>query len=198
MRILALSDQESPWLWDYLDRRRLEGIDLILSCGDLNAVYLSFLATMSSVPVLYVHGNHDAKYKTRAPEGCICVDDMIYKYKGLRILGLGGSIRYKDDDWQFTESEMRSRIKKLRFSIWKNKGFDILLTHAPAKGLHDGEDLPHHGFEAFNELMDKYEPNYFIHGHVHMNYGRDHVREDERGKTHVINAYERYVIEIPD
>ena len=95
---------------------------------------------------------------------------MIYKYKGLRILGLGGSIRYKDDDWQFTESEMRSRIKKLRFSIWKNKGFDILLTHAPAKGLHDGEDLPHHGFEAFNELMDKYEPNYFIHGHVHMNY----------------------------
>ena len=126
------------------------------------------------------------------------MDDMIYKYKGLRILGLGGSIRYKDDDWQFTESEMRSRIKKLRFSIWKNKGFDILLTHAPAKGLHDGEDLPHHGFEAFNELMDKYEPNYFIHGHVHMNYGRDHVREDERGKTHVINAYERYVIEIPD
>ena len=46
--------------------------------------------------------------------------------------------------------------------------------------------------------MDKYEPNYFIHGHVHMNYGRSHVREDERGKTRVINAFERYMIDIPD
>ena len=153
---------------------------------------------MASVPVLYVHGNHDAKYSTRAPEGCICIDDMIYNYKGLRILGLGGSMRYKDDDWQFTEDEMRARVRKMRFPIWRNKGFDVLMTHAPAKGLHDGEDLPHHGFHVFNELMDKYKPGFFVHGHVHMNYGRDHVREDERGNTRVINAFERYIIEIPD
>ncbi len=198
MRVLLLADIESKALWDFYRREELEGVDLILSCGDLNAEYLSFLATMSSAPVLYVHGNHDAKYRTRPPEGCICVDDTVYNYKGLRILGLGGSMRYKDDDWQYTESEMRTRIKKLRFKIWRSRGFDILLTHAPAKDLNDGEDLPHHGFEIFNELMDKYEPNYFIHGHVHMNYGRSHVREDERGKTRVINAFERYMIDIPD
>ena len=198
MRVLLLADIESKALWDFYRREELEGVDLILSCGDLNAEYLSCLATMSSAPVLYVHGNHDAKYRTRPPEGCICVDDTVYNYKGLRILGLGGSMRYKDDDWQYTESEMRTRIKKLRFKIWRSRGFDILLTHAPAKDLNDGEDLPHHGFEIFNELMDKYEPNYFIHGHVHMNYGRSHVREDERGKTRVINAFERYMIDIPD
>ena len=198
MRVLLLADIESKALWDFYRREELEGVDLILSCGDLNAEYLSFLATKSSAPVLYVHGNHDAKYRTRPPEGCICVDDTVYNYKGLRILGLGGSMRYKDDDWQYTESEMRTRIKKLRFKIWRSRGFDILLTHAPAKDLNDGEDLPHHGFEIFNELMDKYEPNYFIHGHVHMNYGRSHVREDERGKTRVINAFERYMIDIPD
>ncbi len=198
MKILLLADVECKALWDFYRKEELEGVGLILSCGDLNAEYLSFLATMSSAPVLYVHGNHDAKYKSRAPEGCICIDDCVYQYKGIRILGLGGSMRYKDDDWQFTEDEMRARVRRLRFPIWRSKGFDILLTHAPAKGLHDGEDLPHHGFQVFHDLMDKYQPGYFIHGHVHMNYGRDHVREDERGKTRVINAFERYVIEVPD
>ena len=59
MRILALSDHESPYLWDYFTRDKLDGIDLILSCGDLKAEYLSFLATFAHRPVLYVHGNHD-------------------------------------------------------------------------------------------------------------------------------------------
>ena len=198
MRVLVLADVECKALWDFYRREELEGVELILSCGDLNAEYLSFLATMASVPVLYVHGNHDEKYKVRGPEGCFCNDDTFYNYKGLRILGLGGSMRYKDDDWQFTESEMCARVKKMRFPIWRSKGFDILLTHAPAKGLHDGEDLPHFGFQVFNDLMDKYQPGFFIHGHVHMNYGRDHVREDERGKTRVINAFERYIFEIPE
>ena len=63
MRILALADEEAPALYDHFDKSRLEGIDLIISCGDLNPRYLSFLATFASVPVLYVHGNHDEKYK---------------------------------------------------------------------------------------------------------------------------------------
>ena len=59
MKILALSDQECPWLWDYLDRHRLGEIDLILSCGDLKPQYLSFIVTFARAPLLYVHGNHD-------------------------------------------------------------------------------------------------------------------------------------------
>ncbi len=198
MKILLLADEESKALWDFYRKEELEGIDLILSSGDLNAEYLSFLATMKSVPLLYVHGNHDVKYKYNEPAGCICIEDMIYTYKGLRILGLGGSMRYKNDDWQYTESEMRRRVGRLRYSLWRNKGFDLLLTHAPAKGVNDGDDLPHRGFEVFRQLLDKYEPGYFVHGHVHMNYRREYIREDIYKNTLVINAYERYVIEIPD
>ena len=47
MKIMVLADKESPWLWDYFDKSKLEGIDLILSCGDLHPQYLSFLATFS-------------------------------------------------------------------------------------------------------------------------------------------------------
>ena len=198
MNIMVMADHESKSLYDYYDPGKLEGIDLIISCGDLDADYLSFFATLCHVPVIYVRGNHDRRYEVKPPEGCICIEDDIFVYKGVRILGLGGSMRYKNDDWQYTEEQMRSRIRKMWYPLWREKGFDILLTHAPAKGIHDGTDLPHMGFEVFKKLMDKYNPGYFIHGHVHMNYGRDHVREDLYKSTRVINAFERYIIEIPD
>ena len=50
MKLLLLSDKESPYLWDYYQPGRLDGIDLILSCGDLKSNYLSFLVTMGRAP----------------------------------------------------------------------------------------------------------------------------------------------------
>ena len=43
MKILAISDVPSKLLWDESVRKRLEGIDLILSCGDLPKKYLEYL-----------------------------------------------------------------------------------------------------------------------------------------------------------
>lgn len=192
MNILVLADEESKSLWDFYDETKLKDVDLILSAGDLNPHYLSFLVTMAKAPVLYVHGNHDDKYEHTPPEGCLCIEDQIYVYEGIRILGLGGSMRYKPGINQYTEKEMQKRIKKLRFQLFRNRGFDILLTHSPARGLNDGEDLPHQGFGCFTTLMDKYQPKYFIHGHVHMSYGRQHKRLDLYGNTQVINAYEKF------
>ena len=198
MRILAIADEESKYLWDFFEKEKLEGIDLILSSGDLNPRYLSFLATFTSAPVLYVHGNHDDKYERIPPEGCICIEDQIYEHEGVRILGLGGSMRYRPGVNQYTEKEMVKRVKKLRFKLFRKKGFDILLTHSPAYQLNDGRDLPHQGFKVFNTLMDKYKPRFFIHGHVHMAYGRQHKRYDQYGDTHVINAFERCVFDFDD
>lgn len=198
MRILAIADEESKALWDCYEKSRLEGIDLIISCGDLDPHYLSFLVTMTSVPVLYVHGNHDGKYEENPPEGCICIEDQIYVYKGIRILGLGGSMRYKTGAHQYTEWQMKRRAAKLRFKLFQKRGIDILVTHAPAYQLNDGRDLPHQGFQVFRTLMEKYRPKYFLHGHVHMSYGRKHKRYDRYQDTHIINAYERCVFEFED
>ena len=182
MRILAIADHESKSLWDFFDKSKLEGIDLIISCGDLDPRYLSFLVTLSSVPV----------------EGCICIEDTIYVHEGVRILGLGGCRRYKPGPHMYTEKEMRRRVRKLWFQLFRKKGFDILVTHAPAYELNDGEDLPHRGFYVFRELMEKYRPRYFLHGHVHMTYGRKHKRYDRYMDTHVINVYEKCEIEFED
>ena len=89
VKILAISDVPSELLWDESVRRRLEGIDLILSCGDLPKKYLEYLTNFTAAPILYVHGNHDGSYKGAEPGGCICVDDAVYVWKGLRIMGLG-------------------------------------------------------------------------------------------------------------
>lgn len=195
MRILAVSDVESKLLWDYYKRGMLDGIDLIISCGDLDPRYLSFLVTMATVPVLYVHGNHDSKYESIPPEGCTCIEDEIYVYNGIRILGLGGSMRYKPGGHQYTEKEMQRRIRRLRYKLWRHGGVDILVAHAPAYQLNDGRDLPHQGFRAFCDFMEKYKPKFFLHGHVHMSYGRRHKRYDKYRDTHVINAYERCIFD---
>lgn len=198
MRILAVADEESKALWDYFDKSMLAGIDLIISCGDLDPQYLSFLATFSDVPVLYVHGNHDKVYKKMPPEGCICIEDKIFVYKGVRVLGLGGSMRYTKGDHQYTEWEMRKRAARLRFPIFVKRGFDILVTHAPAYQLNDGRDLPHQGFGVFLKLMERYRPKYFLHGHMHFSYGKRQKRFDRYMDTCVINAYEKYVFEYED
>ena len=198
MKILAIADDESKSLWDYFDKSKLEGIDLIISCGDLDPAYLSFLVTLACVPVLYVNGNHDKKYEQSPPEGCICIEDRIYVHEGVRILGLGGSMRYKKGPYQYTERQMRNRISRLWFRILRKRGFDILVTHAPAYQLNDGRDLPHKGFRVFKSLMEKYRPKYFLHGHVHMSYGRRHKRYDKYMDTHVVNAFEKCVFDFED
>ena len=52
--------------------------------------------------------------------------------------------------------------------------------------------------EAFRKLLDRHHPRFLVHGHVHMTYGQNTEREIEYNGTSVVNAYERYIIEIPD
>ena len=198
MKIMVLADVADKALWDYLDRRLLEGIDLILSAGDLPAEYLSFLTCFTNAPILYVHGNHDKGYDRKPPEGCTCVDDDICVVNGVRVLGLGGSMRYRPNEpYMHTERQVARRARKLWWKLRRNKGFDILLAHAPAKGIGDLEDLPHQGFETFLTLMDRWRPRYLVYGHVHQEYGAlGFQRERQYGETVCVNAYKRYIIEI--
>ena len=197
MKILAVSDEECPALWDYYVPGRLKEYDLIIGCGDLNSKYLEFLATMGRSPVIYVPGNHDVRYTQEPPEGCDCIDGHFVTFNGVRILGLGGCRKYHPGPFQVTERQMRRKIRKLAFQLWLHKGVDIVVTHAPPSGVGDGDDQAHWGFEALLKLIDKYHPTYLLHGHVHANYG-EFVREREYNGTKVINVWERYVLDVPE
>lgn len=198
MKILVLSDEECPAYYEYYTEGKLKEFDLILSCGDLRSSYLSFIVTVAKVPVLYVHGNHDTGYDQKPPEGCDCIEDLLVVYKGLRILGLGGCRRYHPGKHQYTDREMRARIRKLKWKLWRHGGVDIVVTHAPPEGVGDDADPAHRGFGAFLKLMKNHRPRYLLHGHVHMNYGTGMIRERQYGDTKVINCCERYILDIPD
>ena len=198
MKVLLLSDVECPALWDYFRPERLGGADLIISCGDLKREYLEFLVTMSNKPVFYVPGNHDSRYTENPPEGCECLDDTVMVYRGIRFIGFGGCKRYSQETYQYTEEEMEKRIRRAHRQIRRHRGIDVVVTHAAPSGLGDRADPAHQGFNCFLKLMEKYSPSYLVHGHVHMNYDSDIPRVMTYGQTTVINAYERYLLEIPE
>lgn len=196
MKIMLISDEEDRGLWDYFKKEKLEGADLIISAGDLKAVYLSFLVTLANRPLLYVHGNHDGSYDKWPPEGCDCIDDKLVTINGVRILGLGGSMLYNGGPYQYTEKQMRWRIWKLQGKIRRAGGVDIVVTHAPIRGYGDQDNLPHRGFEAFLPLLDKWKPKYLVHGHVHQRYGTGWERTRQYGETTIINACGKTFIEL--
>ncbi len=196
MKILTVSDQVEPQLYEHFRAERFAGIDLILSCGDLPPEYLYFLVTMLNVPVYYVRGNHDVRLDGYRPEGCFDLDAKLVRFKGLRIMGLEGSHWYNGKPHQYTERQMQKKILKVRPMMWWHKGVDIIITHAPPRHIHDAEDPCHRGFECFRHLIEKFAPPFFIHGHMHFNYTIQKRRLTQIDNTKVINSYGHYIFEI--
>jgi predicted phosphoesterases, related to the icc protein len=195
MKILVLADAESTYIWDHFDPEAFAGVDLVISCGDLKASYLSFIVTMLPVPLLYVPGNHDSDYLRNPPLGCDSIDDQVVTVKGLRIMGLGGSYRYKPGPFQYNEAEMTKRVKAISRKIEKAGGIDLMVTHSPSLGLYETTDLPHRGFDSFNQILETYKPSYFLHGHVHMNYSHKIKRRQQIMQTTAINGYQYYIFD---
>lgn len=196
MKIVAIADVERSSLTTGFEPERMRGVNMILSCGDLPARYLEHVVTMANIPLLYVPGNHDTAYWQHAPEGCDNIDGKIVEVDGVRIMGLGGSLKYNDRVYGFSEHEMRRRAIRLAFQAKLTGGVDIVLTHTPPLGYGDLEDFPHQGFDAFNTIMELLHPVYLVHGHVHMEYGRIPRVIDHPSGTKIVNAYGSYALEL--
>ena len=200
MQVLTVADEVVPAIYSLNVKQRFADVKLVLGCGDLPFYYLEFIVTMLGVGCLYVRGNHDGPEESAdgeiilEPRGCISVDGRARQHGGLLVAGLGGSIRYntKGHD-QYTEPQMAVRVWRLAPRLLLNKlrygrYLDVMLTHAPPLGIHNGTDFPHRGFGAFLALMRRYEPRYLIHGHIHLSYGFGSVTETRYHKTTVLNT----------
>ena len=202
MKILCVSDQIDPLVYSNSIKNRFADIDLILSAGDLPMDYLDFIVSSQNKPLLFVFGNHHAEKLTENAfqgYGSTHVDSKICREGGLIIAGLGGSLRYNRGPNQYSDFQMYFKIVKLIPGLLYNRLFygrfvDILLTHAPPKGIHDKKDPCHRGFKAFLGFIKTFKPKYLIHGHIHL-YDLADVRRTRRMETEVINAYSHYVID---
>lgn len=214
-RILAVADEPQPGIESLLAEVRP---DLVLSCGDLPWDELERIVDLANVALLFVPGNHDPALTPTSgrspypltisnphledppgPLGCVHLDGRIEDAAGLRLAGLGGSVRYREGPNQYTQAEMARRARRLarraqRRGRRDRRGVDVLIAHSPPKGLGDGEDRAHEGFEAFHALVRRVRPRLLLHGHVHP-YG---LEQPDRfiDDTRVINVVPFKVIEI--
>lgn len=200
MKILCISDTVMPQLESAANlRRRYSDIDLILSSGDLPLSYLDFITTMLGVPLYYVRGNHDERY-IKEPPGGVDLHQRFVKYKGVTFFGLEGSINYNNGKIQYTQAEMNwmvlSAAPHLRYRRWRyGYSVDVFVTHSPAWGIHDAEDLPHRGFKGFLNFLKWYRPRYMVHGHVHT-WDRRTTVSTKHLDTHILNINPYTVIEV--
>ncbi len=207
MRILAIADEVSPVIHSENFPRNLPPFDLVLSAGDMPGHVLEFVATKVKVPVLYVMGNHghdylrDEKGRLSLPGGCINVHGRAVKVGDVIVAGLEGSARYRPGPHQYSELEMALLAHRLTPQLLLNKlrygrAVDILLTHAPPKGPHEGEDFPHRGFGAFNHFLERWRPKLHVHGHVHLKGANDPREYVTESGVRVVNAYNFTFIEL--
>jgi Icc-related predicted phosphoesterase len=198
MKLLCVSDIVVPELYPEFKPGRLGPVDLVISCGDLPPEYLVFLLSTFDVPVYYVRGNHDIRYDGKPPAGCTDLHGRVVRHGPLRILGLEGSRWYNGGPNQYTESQMRQMVWRLRPKIWWQGGLDLVVTHAPPRFIHDAEDLCHRGFRTFRQVIKWYAPRYFLHGHIHTHFNNPSERITRQGKTRVMNCYGCCELEIDD
>jgi hypothetical protein len=214
VRVLAVSDEVDERLWGPEVRRLAP--DLVVGCGDVSFELLGGLAEATGAPLVFVPGNHDpdiAGYKSTAqglvvragfvtrapwPDGTINADGRIVDAAGLRLAGLGGSIRYREGPNQYTERQQRRRARRLavraRWRLRDRAPVDVVLAHSPPRGLGDGDDPAHRGFDALQVLARALRPRLLLHGHVAPTPGAgDHWI----GATRVVNVFGYRILDVP-
>jgi Icc-related predicted phosphoesterase len=211
MRILTISDKVEPVLYGPYIRERVGHVDLILACGDLPYYYLEYIVSLLDRPLYYVHGNHDRAIlrptDLNPMSGPVSLGWAVNlhthtaRFQGLLLAGLEGCRVYNPGaPYQYDESQVRVQVLRLVLRLLTNRVrygryLDILITHAPPRGIHDGEDLPHRGFESYLSLLRRFQPRLMIHGHQHV-YNRNETTETDYGGTRIINTFGYRVLEL--
>lgn len=199
MKLLTLSDKMVPFIYSPQVRCRFDDIKLVIGCGDLPYYYLEYVMTALNAPLFFVRGNHDKTVEYNSfgqrthPHGGVDLHRRHLEHLGLLFAGVEGSLRYSTGSYQYTQGEMWQHVWWLVPGLMVNymkygRYLDVFVTHAPADGIHDKEDLPHQGIKAFRWLLNVFQPSYHLHGHIHV-YRPDDVRESQFGATRICNVY---------
>lgn len=223
IKILCVSDEVDPLVYSKNVKERYRDVSFVIGAGDLRLKYYGFIVSSLNKSLYFVFGNHHLAhlrtfikqhddyisedgyvFHTRNTFGSTCLCDKVIRDKktGVLMMGLGGSYRYNKGEHQFTDFQMYVKmLKKVPILVYNKLRYgrflDILVTHAPPKGIHDLEDPCHRGFSSFLWFMRVFKPKYLLHGHIHL-IDMNQKREDMYQHTKVINVFKSYVLTIKD
>jgi len=200
VKILSISDKIVSFIYSPLVKSKFGHVKFVLACGDLPYYYQEFIVSSLDAPLFFVRGNHDPeievgeKRSCSQPLGATDLHRNLVRHEGVLLSGVEGSIRYKKlGKFQYTQSQMWSHIFRLIPGLLLNRVLygrylDVFVTHAPPWGIHDKDDLPHHGVKAFRWFIKVFRPKYHFHGHIHI-YRPDTITQTQFEHTQVINTF---------
>jgi Icc-related predicted phosphoesterase len=188
MKVVLISDTHSQ-------HRKLTNMpdgDLLIHCGDFSdygqlSVVEDFLLWMKNLDYehkVFIAGNHDLSFE-RLPEfkndiiDEYCSDSLIYLENEQVTLNING------EDWKLFGTPYTPLFAGWAFNMeeqnlsdhWHSAPLDdvdILISHGPAYGILDATlegDLC--GVQALRDVVEKFRPRLFCHGHIHEHRGLD-------------------------
>lgn len=151
MKILIVSDQVDPFIYNYAIKELFCEIDCVLCAGDLPMDYIDFIVSTLNKPTYFVFGNHNLQeykyYHTDIPKthDNICNTEEHYVgayYAGFKVItahdllwnspvkskptplliaGISGSRDYNHGLCQYTEKQMKMKLLKMIPKLLYNK-----------------------------------------------------------------------------
>lgn len=167
------------------EKAEKEKVDLVILTGDLTGMLQTkniikpFLEKKQKV--IFVPGNWETKEDAEALTQKYNIKNLENKYtiyKNIGIFGLGSQ------DWALFPDDARTFQKlKKDFDKIKNLEKKIMISHLhAARTKSELSGIP--GNEALRKAIDKFQPDLFIHSHIHELEGV----EEKIGKTKVVNV----------
>lgn len=170
LNALIFSDIHSP---DHFQMAPVDAaqIDVIFTLGDIDDGTLDYIIMQAQqVPVIGVPGNHDSEHIP----GVLNVHKKVIDFKGIKIGGFGGSLRYKDDQ-PHHHSQWYAK-----WGMWRMPQVDIFLSHCGPPCTTEDEGPLHKGFTSFDRYLAKKPPKIWLHGHSY------HAYDEKIGTTRII------------
>jgi len=161
--------------------------DACLLLGDISGNHLDMILKYVPIEKIYgILGNHD-EYGLLESRNISNIHSKVINVNGVRILGFGGSSRYKTGNIPMYSQE--ESIKILR----KCDIADILVSHdSPYQLYSKANDKAHCGLKGITKYLKKNKVYLNIHGHHHIN-----TKLTLSNGTNVIGVYRCAMIQFP-
>ena len=185
MKVLVIADRR-PKI-DIIEFVRSNGVELIITLGDLTREDILQLESITNIPKIGVYGNHDSGMYMQD----LGIWDMhlrVWDYNGLKFGGFQGCVRYKEnpDAIMYTQNEASQMMKNF-------PKVDVFISHCPPRGVNDEDEIAHQGFDGLREYLDAQQPSVWLHGHT---YPTEEILLKQIGPTRIEYVYEYKLVEL--
>jgi len=168
--------------------KKAEEADAIICAGDITIFEQDMNKIINALAgtkklIFIIPGNHESA--SRMENMCKHHKNIVFLHKKIKILGKHILIGYGSGGFSLVDNNLKKSIGKIKDTVNKHNGKKIILiSHGPPfKTNLDLIACEHCGSKTIKELILHIQPDLFVCGHFHENFGV----EDNIGNTRAIN-----------